>query len=110
MSRNAFNGNMARAGDSNWMPNVAPWRAGILAILAKMAIWMAKISKKRQRADNSNRMRKAAPWRAAIFAKMVNLYKRRIWNTLPLESGDFDENGNICQKAGDLNWIANVAP
>jgi len=27
-----------------------------------------------------------------------------------LESGDFDENGKICQKADDSNWMENVAP
>ena len=44
MSRNAPTGengeNRQRAGDSNWMPNVVPWR---VAILAKMAI-LAKIA------------------------------------------------------------------
>ena len=49
MSRNAPNGengeNRQRAGDSNWMPKVAPWRVAILAILAiwqKWQIWMAR--------------------------------------------------------------------
>ena len=41
MSRNAPNGengeNRQRAGDSNWMPKVAPWRVAVLAKLAKLA-------------------------------------------------------------------------
>ena len=67
MSRNAPNGengeNRQRAGDSNWMPKVAPWRVAILAILANL--------------DGEG-------WRLKLDGKSV-----------PLKSGDFDENGDF---------------
>ena len=43
--------------------------------------------------------RKWRKWRNWRFLrKWLNCQKLRIWNTLPLESGDFDESGKICQK------------
>ena len=44
-------------------------------------------------------------WR--FLRKWLNWQKLRIWNTLPLESGDFDESGKICQKlrlAIQIGW------
>ena len=61
----------------------------ILAILAKMA-----------NLDGENGEKSPEGWQFKLDAKRS-----------PLESGDFDENGKIClQKAGDSNWMENVAP
>ena len=79
--------NRQRAGNSNWMRKEAPLGVAILVIIAKMA-------------------------KLAFFAKMADLAKITNLGHSPLmESGDFDENGKICQKAAcDSNWMENVAP
>ena len=64
MSRNACNGENGKkrqkAGDSNWMPKVAPWRVAILAKMSNLAQMaknhlapcLAQTAKNRQRVGN----------------------------------------------------------
>ena len=73
MSRNAPNGengeNRQRAGDSNWMPKVAPLESGDFGEIGDLA--------KMANLDGEG-------WRLKLDGKSV-----------PLKSGDFDDNGDF---------------
>ena len=53
--------NCHMAGDSNWMPKVAPWRVAILVIMAKMAI-LAKMAKFGKNSEKARELAKSRIW------------------------------------------------
>ena len=96
--------NRQKAGDSNWMSKVAPWRVAILAKMTNLDVENGEKSPEGWRFKLDGKSGPLKRGALPILAKMTNLAKNGKKSPGPLASGDFreigdfGENGKILQK------------
>ena len=87
--------NRQKAGDSNWMSKVAPWRVAILANMTNLDVENGEKSPEGWRFKLDGKSGPLKRGALAILAKKTNLAKNGKKSPGPLASGDFREIGDF---------------
>ena len=87
--------NRQKAGDSNWMSKVAPWRVAILAKMTNLDVENGEKSPEGWRFKLDGKSGPLKRGALTILAKKTNLAKNGKKSPGPLASGDFREIGDF---------------